>query len=174
MTMVTLIDAWERLCSVQGLQFTAKSRNRKSGLNGTGTGTVTVTTIDNSTIIFTEHGKWTTDSGLELVFDNTYRWTLIEDAGTVRLEHLRFGPNRPVFLLDLVPTNNVIYKSVSPHCCGTDSYTAIMEFKNDLIYVRWHIEGPGKDADICYIYTQHAGRPCAAPDSDTASRSRSG
>lgn len=153
MTLVTLTDAWQRLSSVQFLQFSAKSKSPSGDWNGSGKGTVTVTIIDNSTITFTERGRWVPDSGVELDFNNVYRWTLAEDAGVIQLEHLRSGPNQPVFLLDLAPTRNTTFESVSPHCCGADLYTAIMEFKNDAVYLSWRVKDPDKDEEICCIYT---------------------
>ncbi len=152
MTLMTLTAAWNRLRAVRTLQFSAKSSSQTSGWNATGNGTVIVGMVDNSTITFTESGKWRSDSGKELEFNNVYRWTLAEDAGIIRLEHLRFGRNQPVYLFDLAPTDNITFQSVSPHCCGADLYTAIMEFKDEAIYLRWNVKGPKEDEQICCIY----------------------
>lgn len=152
---MTLTAAWNSLRTVRTVQFSAKSSSQVSGWNASGRGTVIVGMVDDSTITFTESGKWRSDSGKELEFNNVYRWTLVEDAGIIRLEHLRFGRNQPVYLLDLVPTDDTTLQSVSPHCCGADLYTAIMEFKNEAIYFRWNVKGPEKDEHICCIYAQN-------------------
>lgn len=152
MTLMILKAAWNSLRAVRTLQFSAKFSSQTSGWNVTGNGKVIVGMVDNSTITFTESGKWRSDSGKEFDFNNVYRWTLDEDAGVIRLEHLRFGPNQPVYLFDLAPTDNITFQSVSPHCCGADLYTAIMEFKDEAIYLRWNVKGPKKDEQICCIY----------------------
>jgi hypothetical protein len=151
-TIVTLTDAWDRLRAVRGLRFSAKSDDRTSGWNGTGTGTVKVAVTGDSTIIFTEHGTWVGDSGKQLDFHNTYRWSFDWDASSVRLEHLRHDPNRPVFLLDLVPTSDSRFESVSPHRCGADIYAATVEFGDGTVDLHWNVRGPKKDASVCCRY----------------------
>lgn len=152
MKLMTPTAALNRLRAVRALQFSVKSSSQTSGWNAGGNGTVIVDMVDNSTITFTESGKWRCDSGKELEFSNVYRWTLAEDAGTIRLEHLRFGRNQPIYLFDLAPTDETTFQSVSPHCCGEDLYTAIMEFKKAAIYLHWMVKGPKKDEQICCIY----------------------
>ena len=152
MKLMTLTAAWNRLREVRVLQFSAKSSSQTSGWSASGDGTVIVGLIGNSTMTYTESGKWRSDCGKELDFNNVYRWTLAEDAGSIRLEHLRFGQNQPIYLLDLAPTDDTTFQSVSPHYCGEDSYTASMEFKGESIYLRWTVKGPKKDEQICCIY----------------------
>ena len=149
---VTLTDAWNRLCAVRSLRFSAKSDDRTSGWNGTGTGTVKVTIIGKSTVTFTEHGTWAGDSGRQIDFNNIYRWKFDWDAGAIRLEHLRHDPNRPVFLLDLAPTDDITLESVSPHRCGPDFYTATVKFGDDVVDLHWRVTGPRKDANVCCRY----------------------
>lgn len=154
---VTLMDAWQCLRAVRSLRFSAKSNDRTSGWEGVGTGTVNVTVTGNSAITFTEHGTWARDSGKQFDFHNIYRWAFDWDAGAIRLEHLRHDPNRPVFLLDLAPTDEAAFKSVSPHRCGEDFYTATVKFGDDVIDLHWHVKGPKKDAEICCMYAQNVG-----------------
>ena len=151
-----LTDAWDRLCVVRSLRFLAKSNGRTSGWNGTAAGTVDVTVTGNSTITFTEHGTWSGDSGRQLDFNNIYRWNFNLDAGTIRLEHLRHDPNRPVFLLDLAPTGDGTFESASPHRCSADVYTATVKFLDDKVDLHWRARGPKKDAEICCEYAQNA------------------
>ena len=156
MTLTTLKAAWDRLRSEQALKFRAKSSSEASGWNASGSGTVIVGMLGSSSITFTESGKWRSDSGQELEFNNVYRWTLVKASGTIRLEHLRQGPNQPIHLFDLAPTDANTFQSVAPHRCGADLYTAIMEFKNEAIYLRWNVKGPKKDEHICCIYAHSA------------------
>ncbi len=156
-TRMTLADAWDRLCAVRSLRFSAKSNDQTSGWEGTGTGTVNVTITGNSTITFTERGTWAGDSGRQLDFHNIYRWRFDWDAGVIRLEHLRHDPNQPVFLLDLAPTEGAAFESISPHCCGADVYTATVKFRDNAADLQWHVKGPKKDAEICCMYAQNAG-----------------
>ena len=151
-THVTLTDAWERLCAVRSLRFSAKSNDRKSGWDGTGTGTVRVAVTADSTVTCTERGTWEVDSGRQLDFNNIYRWTFDWDAGAIRLEHLRHDPNRPVFLLDLAPTDEATFESVSPHRCGADVYAATVRFGNNSVDMRWRVRGPKKHSVICCMY----------------------
>ena len=154
---VTLTDALDCLCAVRSLRFSTKSNDKTSGWEGAGIGTVRVTVIGNSTITFTERGTWVRDCARQLDFHNTYRWRFDWDACVIRLEHLRYDPNRPVFLLDLAPTDGAAFESVSPHRCGADLYTATVNFRADGVDLRWHVKGPKKDAEICCAYAQNAG-----------------
>ena len=55
----------------------------------------------------------------------------------------------PVFLLDLAPTGETAFESVSPHRCGADIYTATVTFREDAVELCWHVRGPKKDANVC-------------------------
>jgi hypothetical protein len=155
-THVTLPDAWGRLCAVRSLRFSATSNGRSSGWDGGGTGTVEVTVAGNSDITFTEHGTWVRDSGKQFDFSNIYRWRFDWDAGTIRLEHLRYDPDSPVVLLDLAPTGEVTFGSVSPHRCGADLYTATVTLADDGVHLQWGVKGPKKDAETCCVYAENA------------------
>jgi len=152
-THVTLRDAWDRLSAVRSLRFSATSNGRSCGWDGSGTGAVEVTMAGNSDMTFTERGTWVGDSGKQLDFSNIYRWRFEWDAGTIRLEHLRYDLDTPVFLLDLVPTDGSTFESISPHRCGADIYTAAAKFTDDIVHLRWYIKGPKKDAEIYCIYS---------------------
>jgi hypothetical protein len=119
---------------------------------------VEVVVIGNSTITFTEHGTWTRDCGKQFDFRNIYRWRFDWDADAIRLEHLRHDPNRPVFLLELAPTDDTTFESASPHRCGPDIYTATVKFGSDGVDLCWHVKGPKKDAEIRCTYAEDFGR----------------
>jgi hypothetical protein len=150
---VTLRDAWKHLSAVRRLRFSATSNGRSSGWGGAGTGTVEVTVTGNSDITFTEHGRWIRDSGRQFDFSNIYRWSFGWNAGTIRLEHRRYDPDSPVFLLDLAPTDHGTFGSLSPHRCGADLYTATVTFADDGVHLQWYVKGPKKAAEICCIYS---------------------
>src|SRR5262245_24697285 len=103
---------WDRLLRVQRLALVARSAN-PSGWNGQGSGTVVVQLAGDKAITFTESGSWQPEGGRELRFRNVYRWTLVGDL--LRLEHLRFGEDRPVYLFDLEPAGERQWRSVAPH-----------------------------------------------------------
>jgi hypothetical protein len=46
----------------------------------------------------------------------------VADAQTVRLEYLRFGPDQPVFLRNLVPASEHVWQADVPHLCLADTY----------------------------------------------------
>ena len=145
------MDAWQRLSEITALLFVAHSA-KESGWNGSGNGTVYVAQLTANTITFTETGKWQPDVGRQLNFNNVFKWSRGESGDAIRLEHLRFGPNNPVYLFDLAPQNEDTWQSITPHVCRDDLYSAIMTLAADQIELRWEIKGPDKDEDIQYSY----------------------
>ncbi|WP_456424657.1 DUF6314 family protein [Rhodocaloribacter sp.] len=146
------MDVWHRLSEITALRFVACSAS-DSGWNGAGDGGVAVVKTGANTLTFTESGKWKTDTGRELRFNNVFRWSLYDSGGAIRLEHLRFGPDNPVYLFDLVPENEETWQSVAPHVCRDDSYAAILTVTPDQIELRWTIKGPLKNEVIHYWYS---------------------
>ena len=146
------MDTWNRLSQITALRFVARSAN-ESGWNGSGDGSVVVAQPNANTITFTETGKWQSDAGQQLNFNNVFRWSLDDSSNAIRLEHLRFGPDNPVYLFDLAPENDHTWQSATPHVCRDDLYSAIMTLAADQIELRWSIKGPNKDEDIYYWYS---------------------
>ena len=98
--------AWARLFSVHEITFEARSRAvPNTGWNGSAKGLVQVETVEARTILFHERGDWIPEVGQQSTFSNVFRWTADPDDCFIHLEHLRFGPNDPVYLFDLVPVN---------------------------------------------------------------------
>lgn len=148
MSPLTLL--WHRLGHVQTLEFLARSSGQ-TGWDGQGIGTVTVQADREDVWIYYESGTWQpTLGGADLRFRNTYRWTRLTDR--VRLEHLRFGPENPVLLFDLVPENEGVWKSASGHLCQEDCYTASLLLADDHLLLCWAIVGPRKNESIEYRY----------------------
>jgi len=143
---------WKRLSSVNSLVFHATSGTSKGGWNGEGRGSVVVESVDSDTILFHEDGMWKPETGKELTFQNVYRWTALLESHSLRLEHLRFGHNHPVYLFDLGQADEVTWKSVEPHVCRDDLYEAIMKLDGEVLTLHWTIEGPTKNESIHYLY----------------------
>jgi hypothetical protein len=147
---MTLEELWNLLGEVRSLSFVARIAE-PTGWNGRGFGTVDVRLSDDGVMTFTEQGTWQPrDSVRALRFRNLYRWTLAGDV--LRLEHLRFGVDNPVYLFDLAQVAEQEWRSVSPHLCREDCYTAVLTVGADGINLRWTIAGPRKREVIEYAY----------------------
>jgi hypothetical protein len=145
------MDAWQRLAAISALRFTARSA-KQSGWNGSGEGSVAVARPSVDTITFTESGQWQTDQGRRVNFSNVFRWSPGDTTNVIRLEHLRFGPDKPVYLFDMDRHADHLWRSTVPHVCGDDVYSASMNFSAEEIQLQWTIKGPKKDEDIRYWY----------------------
>lgn len=150
---------WNALQRVRSLEFDAQSGSG-TGWTGNGTGSVVVESPTPEIIIFQESGLWHSATSKGLAFRNVYRWSRFE--GTVRLEHLRFGEDHPVYLFDLAPDTDMICSSAAPHLCRDDEYTARLELLDSGISLDWKITGPEKDESIIYRYRYAACVPESA------------
>ena len=146
--MTPLQQLWSDLARVRSLRFVAQSGSA-TGWTGIGQGTVVVEAIGEDVQTFTESGTWQTEAGRELRFHNVYRWTRTEP--TLRLEHLRFGVDHPVYLFDLAQTGDREWRSVSPHLCSEDRYSAVLHVGESLL-LHWEVVGPTKQEVIEYDY----------------------
>lgn len=68
------------------------------------------------------------------------------------LEHLRYGDQSPVQLVELVKSTNRLWVSDCPHLCGQDRYQLTMSVTADQLTMTWHIDGPDKKqvSTLCY------------------------
>ena len=121
------------------------------GWNGVGLGVVSVTEPSDGVLLFDEVGIWSPVTGHESTFTNVFRWSRLGEA--LRLEHIRYGPEQPVFLFELVPDNAGVWREVSPHICREDCYAATMTVAGTTLQVKWNVNGPRKQASIRYDYT---------------------
>ena len=145
---------WKRLRAVQRLTFHAKSQ-LPTGWNGTGRGEVRVEPVGDAGLLFHERGTYTPDGGKPMAFTNTFRWTAgadVDDRQLVRLEHLRFGADAPVFLFNLIPLTEELWESARPHQCGEDCYAARLRLAGDVVRADWTVSGPRKKEHIAYAY----------------------
>lgn len=153
-TTKTLIAFWERLLNVTQLTFHAKTKSKEEkGWNGKGEGEVMAREEGAHTLIFTEKGTWRAKHGGEVSFSNVFRWTLDRQAGVISLEHLRRGPDHPVFLFHLAPVGKHSLSSVDSHLCGEDTYFGQIRFDNHGFRLNWRIIGPKKNEEIDYYYS---------------------
>lgn len=150
-TSHTIDECMARLAVITKLSFTAAS-SAGTGWSGRGEGEVRVTRVGEDALRFDERGTWTPAQGKPTTFTNVYRWTRGDDA--LRLEHLRFGVDRPVFLFALAPTNTHEWRSVLPHVCSEDCYSGELTIAPNEIRLRWTVRGPKKDEDIRYVYAE--------------------
>lgn len=146
------MEALHRLAQIRTLRFVARSESG-SGWNGAGLGSVVVARPEKSTMTFTEAGTWKPDVGKEVNFNNVFRWSFDDSVHSIRLEHLRRGPNDPVYLFDLTSANEETWQSITPYVCQDDLYSARMIIKPDQVELRWTVKGPRKNEDIHYWYT---------------------
>lgn len=149
----TLLGFWEKLMGVTRLTFAAKTKSKdENGWNGRGKGEVVVTREGSNIFIFSEKGTWNGKQGEELSFSNVFRWTLDRRAGVISLEHLRQGPDRPVFLFHLAPSGKHSLSSVDSHLCGGDTYFGQIHFDQHSLRLNWRVIGPKKNEEIDYYY----------------------
>ena len=145
-----LLAFWEKLKSTTQMALHAKSRSaHETGWNGKGRGEVLVTKEGDRALIFQEKGAWQPQG---MAFSNTFRWTLDRRAGMISLEHLRLGPNSPVFLFYLTPTSSNTLASVDSHLCEQDTYLAQVLWDRHSIRLSWRVIGPQKNEEMEYHY----------------------
>lgn len=133
--------------SVSHFSINAKADSQWQAL---GKGIVKLRKPDQLTLIWEEAGQW--DSTLNnLEFSNTYRWTRI-DHNEIRLEHLRYGEDQPVQLVNVHCQHDDSWMSIEPHLCGQDSYQLDLKTEEKCLILNWQIKGPKKNqfSTICY------------------------
>jgi hypothetical protein len=133
------------------MRFVARS-GLPTGWNGRGAGAVVVERPTAEIIIFHESGVWQPQGDGEVDFSNIFRWSKVEPQ-TIRLEHLRYGPEQPVYLFDLAAGSDGEWHSVRPHLCRADVYAARLWYDERFIFMAWTITGPKKQETIEYAYS---------------------
>jgi hypothetical protein len=150
----TLLAFWDKLMGVTQLTFHAKTQSKEEkGWNGKGQGEVIITKEGSNTLIFNEKGTWQDKQGGEVSFSNIFRWTLDRNTGVISLEHLRRGPDHPVFLFHLAPSGKHSLSSVDSHLCEGDTYFGQIHFNHHNLRLNWRVIGPKKNEEIDYFYS---------------------
>ena len=147
--MSSIINIWEQLGSVAVVQFKAQSLSG-IGWDGSAIGVVKVSQPQLNVLVFEESGQFRKPDGQGMNFRNTFRWTRLEE--TLRLEHLRFGEDNPVFLFDMARQTDGTWRETIPHPCRDDCYSATLRLENNTVIVRWSVNGPKRSETIDYIY----------------------
>ena len=145
-----MLELWARLNAIRTLQFRSESRSC-TGWNGVGNGVVNVVMASANSLIFMESGQWQQNGGNLIRFSNRFRWS--KQDTHLRLEHLRFGCENPVFLFDMAPDESGVWRDVKPHPCRDDCYSATLELGENRLLVNWSVQGPTKDESIGYVYS---------------------
>lgn len=149
-----LLAFWERLKGVSQLTFNAKTKSKEeAGWNGKGKGEVIIAREGNNVLVFNEKGTWQNKEGEEFGFSNVFRWTLDRQAGVISLEHLRRGPDYPIFLFYLAPSGKNSLASVDSHLCEGDTYFGQIHFDRHHLRLNWRVIGPKKNEELDYIYS---------------------
>jgi hypothetical protein len=149
-----LLAFWEKLNTVTQLTYHAKTKSKEEkGWNGKGQGEVVVIKEAYTRLLFHEKGTWQGKQGGELAFSNVFRWTLDRNAGVISLEHLRRGPDHPIFLFHLAPSSKHSLSSVDSHLCGGDTYFGQIHFDRYSLRLNWRVIGPKKNEEIDYYYS---------------------
>lgn len=149
-----LLAFWEKLRSITGLTFNATTRSKdRQGWNGKGRGEVTVSQQKSHELIFNEKGHWQDKQGEKVSFSNVFRWTLDRQSWVISLEHLRHGPDNPVFLFHLASAGKHSLASVDSHLCGGDAYFGQIQMDPYGLHFNWRVIGPKKNEEIVYYYT---------------------
>lgn len=140
-----------QLARARTLRLQAHWRNADGSRGGgTGHGIVRVHRDDSGAVILSEEGRWRPVPGSTVVFRAGYRWKARNDRLSV--EHVRYGIQRPVFLLDLVASTPHAWSSLSPHVCGEDQYDAGLSFRSGAVVVSWRASGPRKHYSLTFAY----------------------
>lgn len=149
---MNLSALWDSLSQVKTLNLHAVSFDpQKPVWKGDAAGRVVLSKINQDTLIFSESGEWNFSEKPRIKFFNVYRWRLAADE-ILELSHLRNGIDSPVHLLDFKKADNGNWHSGAPHICGEDIYAAILSVKEDLISVKWSIDGPAKKQTVECLY----------------------
>lgn len=150
----TLLAFWDKLIGVTQLTFLAKTQSKdEKGWNGKGRGEVVITKEDPNTLIFNEKGTWQSKQCEEVSFSNMFRWSLDRNKSMISLEHLRRGPDHPVFLFHLAPSGKYSLSSVDSHLCEGDTYFGQIRFNHHNLRLSWRVIGPKKNEEIDYFYS---------------------
>lgn len=149
-----LLSFWEKLMGVTKLAFHAKTKSKEeNGWHGKGQGEVVITREGANALLFTEKGVWQGKQSGEVSFSNVFRWTLDRMTGVISLEHLRRGPDHPVFLFHLAPNGKHSLASVDSHLCDGDIYFGQIRFDRYSLHLNWRVIGPKKNEEIDYYYS---------------------
>jgi len=136
---------WNRLQTVRLVSIQSQTA-------GPAFGSVCVKKENDRTLLFTEKGRWVNQKIQSLDFRKILRWSIYYSNGLISLEHLHYGPARPVFLFHLAPIGSNRLQSIDSHLCLNDCYFGRIEFAKQHIQFLWRILGPRKNEILYHVY----------------------
>lgn len=149
-----LLAFWDKLKDVRHFTRIASSRSQtEPKWQGKGKGDVLVNEQGSNILVFHERGSWEVPEGKNIDFSNTFRWTIDRSSCMISLEHLRLGPDHPVFLFHLAVSGNNALSSVESHLCEEDAYLATVPWDRYSIQLNWRVIGPKKNEEMQSAYT---------------------
>lgn len=143
----SLLAAWRLLQSVRSVTLTVRDGG-EGAYQAQGTGSVAIEMVGASKMVVRERGRWTDPRGAGTHYTDTLRWTLDHEAGMLRLEHLRRGPEAPVTVLELVADGVGGLIPLGPHLCGQDRYEGSLRLLDGEAEISWRVTGPSKNLEI--------------------------
>jgi len=141
---------WKRLLKVERLNLLSKSQHMRMQV---GKAEITSELVNSNVLVFNEKGYWYVDQDPSISFSSAFRWTLNAKSNLITLEHLRQGPNYPVFLFNLTASRPDQLVSIDAHLCGEDTYLGYITWDQSQITFHWRIIGPQKNDELIYNYT---------------------
>lgn len=148
-----LLTFWDSLKKIRYLRLHAQFFKNEQQEIKLGKAEVQVQIEQPYTLIFNEKGIWESETQHPIEFKNTYRFNLDLEKNLIRIEHLRFGKAKPVFLFDMRMRNSHELICNEPHHCNLDTYFAKCTFTKSKITFEWKIAGPQKNQVLTYEYT---------------------
>ena len=136
-----------RLADVRRMSFRSEPA---SGPRVEGTGVVHVRDASADALTLEESGAWHPAGGPAVPVRTAQRWSRAGDR--LRLEHLRFGAEAPVFLVEMALGADGAWRAARPHVCAADRYRATLRLEGDEVVLQWQVGGPKKDDVLTFRY----------------------
>lgn len=159
--MQTLTQLWFLLNRLNKFSFKVNTDNESiAGWQGEGQGlikrrgSVTDESVEPelAAIVETiERGDYHVSADRKVLMHNQYLWQFQGDH--IRLTHLRFGWDKPVFLFDIIENAQGQLITRQSHQCAADNYDASFILQPDSLEMQWRIQGPKKREVLDYIYS---------------------
>ncbi len=159
--MQTLIQFWGLLNRLNRFSFKVNADNESvMGWQGEGQGLIkrrssgeaAPSKPESGAIVETiERGDYYVSADRKVPMHNQYLWQFEGDY--IRLTHLRFGWDKPVFLFDIIENDQGELVTRQSHQCAADNYDASFVLCADSLVMQWRIQGPKKREVLDYIYS---------------------
>ncbi len=98
-------------------------------------------TMPDRQLVWHETGCWQRGPLAGMSFRTSTRWTRAPGEEVLGLSHLRRGAHRPTPLVELHPGPGE-WRSIRPHRCGADRYTARLSWDPRVLRLEWTVESP--------------------------------